>query len=241
MIAPGVSALRRRATELVVARLVAPDSRRRNGTRVNERPIEYRFVFDVATRLAPTTVLDVGTGKTSLPHLLWICGYEVTAIDNVSDYWAHGLLNRHFEVLDQDITAPTLDQRFDLVTCISTLEHIPAHTTAVKAMTSLVEPGGHLVLTVPYCEDRYHPNAYELPGSSYGQSNPFVTQIYSRAEVEHWLKETGCELVEQQYWQLFSGDLWTVGEHVYPFREVGVADRHHLTCLLLRKPGSGTS
>ena len=72
-------------------RLVAPDSRRRNGTRVNERPIEYRFVFDVATRVAPTTVLDVGTGKTSLPHLLWICGYEVTAIDNVSDYWADGL------------------------------------------------------------------------------------------------------------------------------------------------------
>jgi len=236
MIARVMSALRGRAAELVVSRLVAPDSRRRNGTRVNERPIEYRFVFDVATRVAPTTVLDVGTGKTSLPHLLWICGYEVTAIDNVSDYWGDGLLNRHFEVLDQDITAPTLDRRFDLVTCISTLEHIPAHITAVKAMTSLVEPGGHLVLTIPYCEEQYHANAYDLPGSSYGQSNPFLTQIYSRAEVERWLKETGCELVEQQYWQVFSGDLWTVGEHVYPFREVGVEDRHHLSCLLLRKP-----
>ena len=38
MIARVVSALRRRAAELVVGRLVAPDSRRRNGTRVNERP-----------------------------------------------------------------------------------------------------------------------------------------------------------------------------------------------------------
>jgi SAM-dependent methyltransferase len=238
MIAPVLSALRRRAAELVVGRLVAPDSRRRNGTRVNERPLEYRFVFDVATRVAPTTVLDVGTGKTSLPHLLWICGYEVTAIDNVSDYWNDGLINRHFEVLDQDITAPTLDRRFDLVTCISTLEHIPAHEAAVTAMASLVEPGGHLVLTVPYCEHEYHPNAYDLPGSSYGQSNPYVTQIYSRAEVDRWLDETGCELVEQQYWQVFAGELWTVGEHVYPFREVSVEDRHHLSCLLLRKPAA---
>jgi SAM-dependent methyltransferase len=234
MIGAVLSSLRRRAAELVVRRLVEPDSRRRNGPRVNERPIEYRFVFDVATRVAPDSVLDVGTGKTSLPHLLWICGYEVVAIDNVTDYWSDGLINRHFEVRDVDITAPRMDRRFDLVTCISTVEHIPNHEDAVAAMAGLLNPGGHLVLTVPYNEREYHPNAYDLPGSSYGQANPYVTQIYSRAEVDRWLARSGCELAEQQYWEVFTGDLWTVGEHVYPFREVGVDDRHHLSCLLLR-------
>jgi SAM-dependent methyltransferase len=236
MIAQVSSALRHRVAQLVVGRLVAPDSHSRNGVRVNERPVEYRFVFDVATRVAPTSVLDVGTGKTSLPHLLWVCGYEVTAIDNVSDYWADGLINRHFEVLDQDITAPSLDRRFDLVTCVSTVEHISDHETAVAAMAGLTEAGGHIALTVPYNEREYHPNAYDMPGSSYGQDNPYVTQIYSRAEVDAWLAASGCELVEQQYWQVFSGDLWTVGEQIYPFREVGVDDRHHLSCFLLRKP-----
>lgn len=238
MIATVTSVLRRKATELVVQRLVAPDSSRRNGSRVNERPIEYRFVFDVATRFAPTTILDVGTGKSSLPHLLWICGYEVTAIDNVSDYWTDGLVNRHFEVIDQDITQPTLEGRFDLVTCISTVEHIPDHGTAIRSMANLLPPGGHLALSVPYNETAYHPNAYDLPGSSYGQSNPYATQIYSRAEVDEWLTETGCELVEQQYWRVFTGELWTQGEHVYPFEEVERDDRHHLSCLLLRTPQS---
>ena len=236
MIARVNSALRHRVAQLVVERLVAPDSHSRNGVRVNERPVEYRFVFDVATRMAPTSVLDVGTGKTSLPHLLWVCGYEVTAIDNVSDYWADGLLNRHYEVLDQDITAPSLNQRFDLVTCISTVEHISDHEAAVAAMAGLTEAGGHIALTVPYNEGEYHPNAYDLPGSSYGQDNRYVTQIYSRAEIDAWLAASGCELLEQQYWQVFSGDLWTVGEQIYPFRQVGVEDRHHLSCLLLRKP-----
>jgi hypothetical protein len=104
-------------------------------------------------------------------------------------------------------------------------------------MVELTEPGGHLALTFPYNESEYHPNAYDLPGSSYGQQNPFVTQIYSRAEVDRWLAATGTELVDQEYWRVFSGDHWTVGKHVYPFERVGRDDLHHLTCLLVKRPG----
>jgi 2-polyprenyl-3-methyl-5-hydroxy-6-metoxy-1,4-benzoquinol methylase len=231
------SAARRRALDLLVRRLVEPEAARRNGPRVNERPIEYRFVFDVATRVAPDTVLDVGTGKASLPHLLWICGYRVTAIDNVTDYWPDGMVNRHFHVLDEDITRPRLERRFDLVTCISTIEHIADHETAFRRMVELAEPGGHVALTFPYNEREYHPNAYDLPGSSYGQSNPYATQIYSRAELDRWLAVSGAELVDQEYWRVFSGDNWTVGEHVYPYERVGREDRHQLSCLLVRRPG----
>jgi hypothetical protein len=28
------------------------------------------------------------------------CGFVVTAIDNVRDYWDHGMVNRHWTVLD---------------------------------------------------------------------------------------------------------------------------------------------
>lgn len=38
---------------------------------------------------------------------------------------------------------------FDLVTCISVLEHIPSDREAVEQMWSLLAPGGRLVLTVP--------------------------------------------------------------------------------------------
>jgi len=40
-------------------------------------------------------------------------------------------------------------ETFDLITCISVLEHIPSDREAVDMMWSLLRPGGHLVLTLP--------------------------------------------------------------------------------------------
>jgi SAM-dependent methyltransferase len=41
------------------------------------------------------------------------------------------------------------DSSFDLITCISVLEHIPADSEAVKLMWSFLSTGGRLVLTLP--------------------------------------------------------------------------------------------
>ena len=48
---------------------------------INERPAEYQFVFKALAKICPTTVLDIGTEKTALPHLIRTCGHKVTAID----------------------------------------------------------------------------------------------------------------------------------------------------------------
>ena len=42
---------------------------------INERPVEYRFVFEQLTQAFPRTVLDVGTGRTALPQLMRTCGF----------------------------------------------------------------------------------------------------------------------------------------------------------------------
>jgi SAM-dependent methyltransferase len=40
-------------------------------------------------------------------------------------------------------------ETFDLITCISVLEHIPADREALDKMWSLLRPGGRLILTLP--------------------------------------------------------------------------------------------
>jgi len=205
--------------------------------RWNERPVEFRFVFEQLTRLCGTarTVVDVGTGTTALPHLMANCGFVVTAIDNVRDYWTEGMVNRHFLVKDDDITKSTLaSESFDVATCVSVLEHIPPHEKAMANMHRVLKSGGHLILTIPYHDNEYHANVYDHAESTIGRGLPYVCQSYSRAELNKWVA-LGFEIAEQEFWQMWAGRLWTCGEKLNPPRRTGVSEPHQLTCLLLRK------
>ena len=203
--------------------------------RFNERPVEFGFVFKKIGEIYPRNVLDVGTGKSALPQLIRNCGCLVTSIDNIRDYWPTGMHNRHYYVIDDDITATALSDSFDLITCISVLEHIQKPDDAVRNMFSLLKPGGHLIITFPYTENSYVKNVYELPGSSYGQGATYITQSYSRNELKRWVEENHATIVDQEYWQLWQGDHWTVGNQIIPPKKVTAEDRHQLTCILLRK------
>jgi len=204
----------------------------------NERPIEFGFVFNCIGKLYPKKVLDVGTGMTALPHLIRNCGPLVKAIDNIKDYWPSGMSNRHFHVLDGDITASSqgLGEKFDLVTCISVLEHIKDHDRAIENMFKLLNPGGHLVLTCPYTESQYCEDVYQLNDSNAkGKSIPFVCQSYSREKLDRWIEENNGEIIEQQVWQYWDGDFWSTGNKIIPPIKANTNEKHQLSCLLIKK------
>jgi len=206
---------------------------------INERPVEYRFVFEQLTRAFPRTVLDVGTGRTALPQLMRTCGFLVTAIDNIKDYWPSGMVNRHYHVLDDDILEPKVNGPFDFITCISTLEHIRDHARAMRMMFSLLKPGGRLVVTFPYNEMTYVENVYALPGSIGADKYPFVTQVFSRRELEQWARDNGAQVVAQEYWRYFDGAFWTIGQRVVPPARVESGDLHQISCIALVKGAAG--
>lgn len=203
--------------------------------RFNERPVEYAFVLKALSEFYPKSILDVGTGQSALPHLLRTCGFLVTAIDNIEDYWPSGMRNRHYHVLNDDITNPMISTTFDAVTCISVLEHINNHAAAVKNMFRLLKKDGYLLLTCPYSEKKYIENVYALPGSSYGQNVPYVCQSYSRDKLSSWLSENNGELLKQEFWQFWDGEYWTVGNQIIPPRKSTAAESHQISCMLIRK------
>ncbi len=201
----------------------------------NERPVEYRFVFDQLVKLAPQSVLDVGTGATALPALISACGIQVTAIDNIQDYWPAGVFNKYYYVLNDDIRHPLLNQCFDFITCVSVLEHIPEHEKAICSMATLLHPGGHLILTFPYHQERYFENVYKLPGASYGMDAPYICQVFSGSEVTRWRIQSQLQVVDQEYWQIFTGDLWAFGKRLSIPRQVTLQQPHQLSCLVFKK------
>lgn len=203
---------------------------------INERPIEFAFLLRQIVEIWPKTILDVGTGKTSLPHLLRTCGFLVTATDNIKDYWPKGMVNRHYHVINDDIVNSKLTDKFDVITCISVLEHIHEHRKAMGSMYNLLKPGGRLILTCPYNEEHYAPNVYQLPESNVQESFSFVTQAFSRYELNEWLSENPYELIEQEYWQYFEGEYWTCGVRLAHPIQVAKSERHQLCCMSFRKP-----
>jgi len=209
--------------------------RRQSFVGVNERPIEFAFLFRQLTQAWPHTVLDVGTGMTALPHLMSNCGFHVTATDNIRDYWPAGMTNRHYHVVNDDITKTELTGGYDFISCISVLEHIRTHRNAMTSMYGLLNPGGRLVLTFPYNEHTYVENVYHLPESTVTEKYPFITQAFSRSELNMWLFDSPFKILEQEFWQFSDGEYWTCGTKVTPPRRVVIDERHQLCCLVLEK------
>ena len=220
-----------------IQKLTRQDYEHQNAPHRNERAIEYRFVFDCLLRTRAETVLDVGTGETALPHVLRTCGCHVTAIDNIRDFWPQGMMNRHWNVLNDDICSPNIRGHFDLITCISVIEHIVDHLSAMRAMVALLAPGGSLVLTTPYTEGRSVPNVYLEPGAAYGQDAHYICRSSSREELRQWLDTTGTEIVIQEYWRCWTGSFWTQGERCLVPEQVTADETHQLTCLLIQRAG----
>lgn len=218
-----------------VNRLCASDGQNQVFSHHNERPIEYEFALRALRDACPQKVLDVGTGTTAWPHLLRTCGFVVTAIDNIRDYWPSGMVNRHWPVLDVDILNPgnALPAGYDAITCLSVLEHIANHTTAVRNMVGLLATGGLLVLTTPYSEHNPFANVYKHPEALYGQDAPYICRSSSQIELKEWLA-AGLHLEHRELWRLFTGPVWATGSRC-EWQMVDENAPHQLGCFVFRK------
>lgn len=201
----------------------------------NERSVEYAFLFKWISKICPKSVLDVGTGKNALPQLIRHCGSIVTAVDKIEGYWKGFYFNRHYHVLNDDITKTKIQNKYDMITCISVLEHIPNYNEAIKNMFKLLNNEGYIILTFPYNELEYCENVYLLPNSSYGKDYSYICQVFSKNEINKWLDDNDCKIIEQEYWKFWDGKFWTEGNLIVPPKKVNTEDLHHITCILIKK------
>lgn len=106
-------------------------------------------------------VLDYGCGPGFLTELLADAGMETHAADYSPKSVAHiekKMAGRHnwkgAKLIEND-RAPYLDDSFDLITCIETIEHVPdkALIPLISEMRRLLRPGGMLLITTPNAEN----------------------------------------------------------------------------------------
>ena len=123
-----------------------------------------------------------------------------------------------------------------MVTCISVLEHIDDHRTAVRNILRLVKPGGHLVLAGPYTDRQYVENTYKVPRADPTSATlPYICRSYSRDQLNTWLSDNNADLIEEEYWRAWSGAHWALGQRIAPAEPSTLENEHNHACFLIKR------
>jgi len=107
--------------------------------------------IDSHASIAGKKVLDIGCGGGILSESMAVKGAEVTGIDLSSKALAVArlhLMESGNSVEYLEISAEQLAEqspaRFDVVSCMEMLEHVPNPASTIAACAALVKPGGHV-------------------------------------------------------------------------------------------------
>jgi len=116
-------------------------------------PVRLDYVRSRA-QLAGAQALDVGCGGGLLSEALARAGATVTAIDlapSLIDVARLHLLESgvavDYRLTSVEELARDLPQRFDVVTCMEMLEHVPEPASVIESCARLLKPGGRLFLS----------------------------------------------------------------------------------------------
>jgi 2-polyprenyl-6-hydroxyphenyl methylase/3-demethylubiquinone-9 3-methyltransferase len=115
-------------------------------------PVRARYVLERA-KLAGARVLDVGCGGGLLAESLAKAGADVTAIDLAPTMIETARLHALDSGLKIDYQVESAESvleraaRFDVVTCMEMLEHVPDPAATVAVLGGLVKPGGDVFIS----------------------------------------------------------------------------------------------
>jgi 2-polyprenyl-6-hydroxyphenyl methylase/3-demethylubiquinone-9 3-methyltransferase len=115
-------------------------------------PLRLSWIVEIAGGLAGKDALDVGCGGGILTEAMALAGARVTGID-LSDK-ALGVAQLHglesgvavdYRLIAAEAFAAEAPARYDVVTCMELLEHVPDPASVVAACATLAKPGGIVV------------------------------------------------------------------------------------------------
>ena len=124
------------------------------------RLYEWKYVIDAVNKLKPNTLHNTACGGLNTGdclHLTFCSDLDsLCSSATHSDLWGGGYLGTEVKpskdnFIFYDITKP-IEQKFDLVLNISTIEHLPKEKRllAIQNLINQVNVGGELILTFDY-------------------------------------------------------------------------------------------
>src|SRR3989442_8216828 len=114
-------------------------------------PLAHQAVHDTAVNilqeLSKGKLLDVPAGEGALAARLIAAGFDVQCCDLYPEIFR--LPNVDIRRGDLAGSLPYPDQSFAYVACLEGLEHIENPQQAIREFARVLQPGGHLITSVP--------------------------------------------------------------------------------------------
>lgn len=169
-------------------------------------PLRLHYIEQRSGGLSGKQILDVGCGGGILAESMALRGGYVTGIDMGEAPLAVARLHQAesgAELEYRQITAEALAEmepaRFDVVTCMEMLEHVPDPASTIRACAQLLKPEGHVFFSTL----NRNPKSYLLAviGAEYIlRLLPKGTHDYRKfirpSELETWARRAGLRLQE---------------------------------------------
>lgn len=112
-------------------------------------PLRLGWISDLAGGLDNKKVIDVGCGGGILAEAMAAQGAEVTGIDlaerSLKVARLHSLetgIKVNYQYISAEEMAAQQPEKYDVVTCMEMLEHVPNPASIIQACSQLVKPGG---------------------------------------------------------------------------------------------------
>ncbi|MGB9430172.1 MAG: bifunctional 2-polyprenyl-6-hydroxyphenol methylase/3-demethylubiquinol 3-O-methyltransferase UbiG [Gammaproteobacteria bacterium] len=168
---------------------------------INPLRLEY---IDSRVGLKSRQVLDIGCGGGLLAEGMAAAGAHVTGIDMAEEPLAVAKLHLkesghkvHYRRSSAEDMALEMPGRFDVVTCLEMLEHVPEPAAIVHACAVLLKPGGHVLFST--LNRNLKSFLFAIVSAEYAlRLLPRGTHEYAKfihpSELDRWARNAGLEL-----------------------------------------------
>ena len=168
-------------------------------------PVRLAYVERSGT-LRGRTVLDVGCGGGLLSEAMAVAGATVAGLDQASELLDVARLHAlesgvpvDYRLETAEAHAVTHAGRYDVVTCMEMLEHVPDPASVIAALAVLVRPGGHVFVSTINRNPRAWLQAV-VAAEYVLRLLPRGTHAYDKfirpSELAAWARGCGLEMVD---------------------------------------------